>query len=99
MGGMGQHRFLLSLVVVATAADVAVPDRRAFRWLPLAGGPGEPMLEDRGDGAVAASADVVAAPAGGIGALDAISLCGAQKTEGGGGTPLRGGACPPGLPQ
>ena len=33
MGGMGQHRFLLSLVVVATAADVAVPDRRAFRWL------------------------------------------------------------------
>jgi hypothetical protein len=30
MGGMGQHRFLLSSVVVATAADVAVPDRRAF---------------------------------------------------------------------
>jgi hypothetical protein len=32
------------------------------------------MLEDRGDGAVAASADVVAAPAGGIEPLDAISL-------------------------
>jgi hypothetical protein len=74
MGGMGQHRFLLSLVVVATAADVAVPDRRAFRWLPLAVGPVETMLEDRGDGAVAASADVVAAPAGGIEPLDAISL-------------------------
>jgi len=74
MGGMGQHRFLLYLVVVATAADVAVPDRRAFRWLPLAVGPVEAMLEDRGDGAVAASADVVAAPAGGIEPLDAISL-------------------------
>jgi hypothetical protein len=56
------------------AADVAVPDRRAFRGLPLAVGPVEAMLEDRGDGAVAASADVVAAPAGGIEPLDAISL-------------------------
>ena len=74
MGGMGQHRFLLSSVVVATAADVAVPDRRAFRWLPLAVGLVEAMLEDRGDGAVAVSADVVAAPAGGIEPLDAISL-------------------------
>src|SRR5258708_2854282 len=83
MGGMGQHRFLLSLVVVATAADVAVPDRRAFRWLPLAVGPVEAMLEDRGDGAVAASAVVVAAPAGGIEPLDAISLGEPQNAEAG----------------
>ena len=31
----------------STAADVAVPDRRAFRWLPLAVGP----VEDERDGA------------------------------------------------
>src|SRR3954453_17160977 len=73
----------LSSVVVATAADVAVPDRRAFRWLPLAAGPVEAMLEDRGDGAVAASADVVAAPAGGIEPLDAIPPGQPQNPEAG----------------
>ena len=40
VGGMGQHRFLLSSVVVATAADVAVLDRWAVRRLLLARRPG-----------------------------------------------------------
>ena len=83
MGGMGQHRFLLFSVVVATAADVGVSDRceRAFRWPSLSVSPIEAMLEDRGDGAVAARADVVAAPAGGIEPLDAVSLGELQNAE------------------
>ena len=67
VGGMREHRSPPCLsVVVATAADVGVPDRRAVRRLLSRVGFVEPVLEDRGDRAVAGRADVVAAPAGGF---------------------------------
>src|SRR5262245_6041871 len=51
-------------VVVAGAADVAVPDRWSFRRRFSCIGLVEPVLEDRGNRAVGGGTNLVAAPAG-----------------------------------
>src|SRR5205809_3831805 len=61
-------------VVVAGATDVAVPDRRGLRRRFACVGSVEPVLQDRGDGAVGGGADIVAAPTGGLDSGRAIAL-------------------------
>src|SRR6266511_5917231 len=69
-------------MVVASPSDVGVPDRLAFRGL-LRIGLVEPMLEDRGDRAVARRTDVVATVAGGLEPLRAVALLQSQDAEAG----------------
>ena len=54
----------------------------------------EPVLQDRGDRAVAGRADVVAAPAGGLERLGAIALGEAAGCRGTSGSPARDAASP-----
>ena len=107
LGGMCEHCFLSFLrppdcsipgsgssVVVATAADVAVPDRRGVRRRFSCVGFVEPVLQDRGDRAVGGGADVVAAPAGGLDAGRAVALAPAAGCRGRSGSPARDAASP-----
>src|SRR5262245_25369827 len=70
-------------MVVATATDVGVLYRRAVRDLLLRVGSVEAVLEDRGDGAVASRADVIAAPTGSFEPVDSIFLGEPQDAEAG----------------
>src|SRR5260370_8599892 len=74
-GGRGwdASAYLLLSMVVASASDVGVPDRLAFRGL-LRIGLVEPMLQDRDDGAVALRTDIVAAVARGFDPFRAVAL-------------------------
>src|SRR5438552_9629935 len=72
---------LLSSVVVAIAADVAVMDGWRLRRLAVHIGAIEPMLQSRLDRAVARRADVVAACAGRFDAGRAVAACEPQNTE------------------
>src|SRR6266478_6011663 len=58
-------------------------DRRTLRGLLLRVGSVEAVLEDRGDGAVASRADVIAAPAGGFEACRPIALGEPEDAEAG----------------
>jgi len=60
-----------------------VLDGRAVRDLLLRVGSIEPVLEDRGDGAVASRADVIAAPTGSLETVDPIFLGEPQDAEAG----------------
>jgi hypothetical protein len=61
-------------VVVATSADVGVPDRGRVRRVRFGEGAIEPVLQDRLDRAVGGRADIVAAPGRCLDALRSIAL-------------------------
>src|SRR5882757_3854621 len=78
--GVSSH-IIFSSVVEASPSDIGVPDRLAFRGVLLSVGLVEPMLQNRGDGAVARRTDIVAAVAGGFDPLRAIALLQSQDAE------------------
>src|SRR5712671_1939406 len=68
-------------VVVATPADVGVPDRGRVRRAWFGEGAIKPVLQDRLDRAVGGGADIVAAPGRGLDALRSIALHEAEDAK------------------
>src|SRR5271163_4399071 len=68
-------------VVVATSADVGVPDRGCVRRVRFGEGTIEPVLQDRLDRTVSGGADIVAAPGRGLDALRSIAFHEAEDAK------------------
>src|SRR5258706_7802233 len=68
-------------VVVATPADVGVPDRRCVRRVRFGEGAIESVLQDRLDRAVGGRADIVAAPGRRLDALRPMALDEAEDAK------------------